>query len=220
MRIHPSARNALAAAGLVIGMTISFAPPANASVPVTPPDDKVVIDIVTADGSGCKPGTKSITVSPDNTAFTVTYNDYTAEVAPGTASLIRKNCQLALWVHVPQGLTYAVAKADFRGFASLARGATAVQKASYYFQGDSTTVSGTHNFNGPYGDNWQTTDEASIGALVYAPCGAVRYFNINSEVRVSRGSSNPNSTSSITMDSTDGSISTVYQFHWKECPTP
>jgi hypothetical protein len=221
MRIRlSSARNALAAAGLAIGLAVTFAAPAATAAPVTVPDDKVVIDVVTADGSGCKPGTKSITVAPDNTAFTITYNDYSVEVGPATASLIRKNCQLTLWVHVPQGLTYAIAKADFRGFASLAPGATAIQKASYYFQGDSTTVSGSHSFAGPYGDNWQTTDQAEIGALVYAPCGAVRYFNVNSELRVSKGTSNSHSTSSITMDSTDGSISTIYQFHWKQCPTP
>ncbi len=86
----------------------------------------------------------------------------------------RKNCQLNLVVHVPQGFTYAVASADYRGFASLQRGATGTQKASYYFQGSSNTVPRTHPFNGPYNDDWQATDTTDWAQLVWAPCGSAQ----------------------------------------------
>src|SRR4051794_3787745 len=43
---------------------------------VPPPPDKIVIDVVTVNGSGCRPGTAAVAVSPDNTAFTVTYSEY------------------------------------------------------------------------------------------------------------------------------------------------
>jgi hypothetical protein len=149
----------------------------------------------------------------------VTYSDYLAQAggdSPATA--FRKNCQLNLIVHVPQGFTYAIASADYRGFASLQPGASSTEKASYYFQGSPSTAFRSHKFEGPYDDNWQATDQTDWAQLVWAPCGVQRNFNINTELRVDKGTSDPAETSFMTMDSTDGDISTIYHMAWKECP--
>ncbi|OEJ26359.1 hypothetical protein AS594_19550 [Streptomyces agglomeratus] len=187
---------------------------------IVAPPDKIVIEIATVNGSGCRQGTAAVAVSQDNTAFTVTYSDYLAQVGLGAKPTdFRKNCQLNLIVHVPHGFTYAVASADYRGYARLQAGATAIQKASYYFQGSPDTASRTHPHTGPYDNNWQATDETDWGQLVWAPCGVKRNFNINTELRVSAGTSDPAKTNSfITMDSTDGDIKTIYRLAWKECP--
>jgi Domain of unknown function (DUF4360) len=189
-------------------------------MPVPPPSDHIVIDVITVNGSGCPAGTAAIAVSPDNTAFTVTYSQYIAQVGVGAlATDWRKNCQLSLAVHVPSGFTYAVAEADYRGFASLMGGATSLERANYYFQGMPQTTQVTHNFSGPLADDWQATDVNDIASLVYAPCGALRNFNINTELRVSGGTSDLTKTTSfMTMDSTDGSFSTLYHFAWMTCP--
>jgi hypothetical protein len=184
-----------------------------------PPPDKIVINVATVNGSGCPQGTTAVAVSEDNTAFTVTYSAYLAQVGGNSdPTAFRKNCQLNLVVHVPQGFTYAIASADYRGFASLQPGASGAQKASYYFQGSSSTAAITHPFRGPYNDNWQSTDVTDWAQLVWAPCGVQRNFNINTELRVNAGTSTPGSTSFMTMDSTDGDISTIYHLAWKECP--
>ncbi|WP_217240522.1 DUF4360 domain-containing protein [Streptomyces sp. AC555_RSS877] len=184
-----------------------------------PPPDKIVIKVATVNGSGCPQGTAAVAVSEDNTAFTVTYSDYLAQAGGNSdPTAFRKNCQLNLLVHVPQGFTYAVASADYRGFAALQSGASAVQRASYYFQGSSSTVFKSHPFAGPYNDNWQATDTTDWAQLVWAPCGVQRNFNINTELRVTAGSQAPGKVSFMTMDSTDGDISTVYHLAWKECP--
>ncbi|KGI81267.1 hypothetical protein IL38_12325 [Actinopolyspora erythraea] len=184
----------------------------------SPPSDEIVIDVATVNGSGCPEGTADVAVSPDNKAFTVTYSDYLAEVGPDSdPTAFRKNCQLNLIVHVPQGLTYGIARADYRGFAHLAEGATGTHQASYYFQGDSRTTHSSETFEGAYSDNWQVTDETEIGDVVYKPCGVQRNFNINTELRVDAGTSDSSETSFMTMDSTDGSIKTTYHFSWKKC---
>ncbi|MFD7061827.1 DUF4360 domain-containing protein [Streptomyces sp. NPDC059906] len=186
-----------------------------------PPPDKIVIKVATVNGSGCPQGTAAVAVSEDNTAFTVTYSDYLAQAGGDSAPIdFRKNCQLNLLVHVPQGFTYAVASADYRGFAALQPGAKGIQRASYYFQGSPNTEYRTHPFGGPYNDNWQATDSTDWAQLVWAPCGVQRNFNINTELRVSTGTSDPDEVSFMTMDSTDGDISTVYHLAWKECPEP
>ncbi|MFI6447212.1 DUF4360 domain-containing protein [Kitasatospora sp. NPDC050543] len=186
----------------------------------TPPPDKIVINVATVNGSGCPAGTAAVAVSPDNTAFTVTYSNYLAQVGLGSKPTdFRKNCQLNLNVHVPQGFTYAIASADYRGFAHLEKGATGTQRANYYFQGSPQTASQSHQFRGPVDDSWQATDAVEIAALVYAPCGELRNFNINTELRVNSGTSDPTKTNSfMTMDSTDGDINTTYHLAWKHCP--
>ncbi|UUN27578.1 DUF4360 domain-containing protein [Streptomyces sp. FIT100] len=212
--LRAGAATTAAVASLLVAGT-----PGTASAGIVAPPDKIVIEVATVNGSGCKQGTAAVAVSPDNTAFTVTYSDYLAQVGGDSAPTdFRKNCQLNLIVHVPQGFTYAVASADYRGYASLQQGATAVQKASYYFQGSPDTAARNHPFNGPYNNNWQATDETEWGQLVWAPCGVKRNFNINTELRVNAGTSGPSQTSFITMDSTDGEINTVYRLAWKECP--
>ncbi|MGI5506662.1 DUF4360 domain-containing protein [Lentzea sp. CA-135723] len=207
--------NAVAAALLASAIIIPPGAPNE-----TPPPDHITIDIVTVNGSGCPAGTAAVAVSEDNKAFTVTYSDYLAQVGVGARPTdFRKNCQLNLRVNVPQGFTYGIAQADYRGFAHLERGAYAIQKANYYFQGMSQNDSAQHRYNGPHSDDWQATDETEVAAIVYSPCGEKRNFNINTELRVYPGTSNTATTTSfVSMDSTDGAIDTTYQFSWKTCP--
>ncbi|MGP3950619.1 DUF4360 domain-containing protein [Streptomyces sp. 7N604] len=203
-----------AAAALFAGTTSAHAAPS-----LEAPPDKIVIELATVNGSGCPEGTAAVAVAPDNTAFTVTYSDYLAQTGGSSdPTAFRKNCQLNLIVHVPQGFTYAIARADYRGFAYLESGATGRERANYYFQGMPETVSKNHDFTGPYNDNWQASDVTEVAQLVWAPCGEQRNFNINTELRVSKGTSDPQKTSFMTMDSTDASVSTVYHLAWKECP--
>ena len=184
-----------------------------------PPTDHIVIDVITVNGSGCPAGTAAVAVSPDNTAFTVSYSNYLAQVGVGSVPTdFRKNCQLNILVHVPQGFTYAIASANYRGFASLAAGATGLERANYFFQGQAPTAFVQHPFAGPFADDWQTTDSTDLAALVFAPCGVQRNLNINTELRVSAGTSDPTKTTSfMTMDSTDGQITTTYHFAWMQC---
>lgn len=213
----------LAVGAAAVALAAATALPAHAAQPelifVPPPPGSISISLITVNGSGCPAGSAAVAVAPDNTAFTVTYSKYLAQVGVGASPTdFRKNCQLAVRVHVPQGFTYAIAKADYRGYAYLEQGATARTQASYYFQGQTQTAVRTHNFTGPVDDNWQTTDITDVAALVYAPCGELRNFNINTELRVNAGTSDPTSTTSfLAMDSTDGSINTTYRFAWANC---
>lgn len=186
----------------------------------TPPPDHMTIEVVTVNGSGCPAGTAAVAVSPDNKAFTVTYSQFTAQVGVGALPTdFRKNCQLNLRLNVPQGFTYGIAQADYRGFAHLERGATGMERANYYFQGMSPTAYKSHSYSGPFSDDWQATDITELAAIVYHPCGEQRLFNINTELRVNAGSSDPATTTSfMSMDSTDGSVETTYHFAWKLCP--
>ncbi|WP_131739022.1 DUF4360 domain-containing protein [Actinomadura roseirufa] len=196
----------------------STASTANAAGDDPPPPDKITVEVLTVNGSGCPAGTAAVATASDNSGFTVTYSNYLAQAGgSSTATDFRKNCQLNLRVHVPQGFTYAIAGADYRGFANLEAGASAVERASYYHQGTSPTQAVTHNLKGSLVDNWEFSDRTPVTELVYKPCGEERNFNVNTELRVTKGS-DPSKTSFIAFDSTDGSVNTLYHFSWKRCP--
>lgn len=203
---------------LLVALTGVFALPLGGSASAEAPVDRITLDVVSVNGSGCPPGTADVAVLPDNTGFRVFYRDFLAR-AGGSVNPVefRKNCQLNVLVHVPQGFTFAIASADYRGRARLESGATALQRTNYYFSGSPDNNYVDHSFAGPYSAVWQTTDETPVSELVYAPCGQFRSLNINTELRVYEGTANPHKTSSMSMRTTDGNIDTLVHFHWKHC---
>lgn len=211
-------RTITAGAALLAALAVP-APALAESSPLPSSDKMMIIDVVNVNGSGCPTGTVGISVSPDQTAFTVTYAEYTAQVGPQAKPLdFRKNCQLALDIKVPHGFTFAIASADYRGFAKLAAGASGYEAANYYFQGHSQTTRIRHDFKGPMDDVWQKTDTVGIASLSFLPCGERRYLNINTELRVSGGwSDTKKHLSLISMDSTDANLKTIYRVAWKKC---
>jgi hypothetical protein len=184
----------------------------------SPPSGRITVNVVAINGSGCPAGTATVSESADNTSFTVTYHDYTAKLGGAAAPTdVRKNCQLGLEVNVPQGFTFAIAEADYRGNAKIADGATAVERANYYFQGSSATASVSHTFDGPYSGGWSATDVTDVAALVFSPCGLSTILNVNTSLHLIPGTSSPSSSSYISMDQTQGSAQTIYHFAWKTC---
>jgi hypothetical protein len=186
-----------------------------ATEPLEAPAERITISVETVNGSGCAAGTARVSTAADNTAFTVSYSDYYVLAGDGARPTeSRKNCQLSLRVQIPQGLTFAVAQVDLQGFAHLQRGATGSQHSHYYFMGTSPTAQTSHEIAGPYTDEWRTSDRAA--ALVYAPCGEARNLNINTELRVNAGDSD-SGTNFMAMDTTRGSVRSVYHLSWREC---
>jgi uncharacterized protein YraI len=220
------ARNAVFAIPVAV-LTLLLSGPAGASTTTpgnvgaqtgTPPGDRIVVDVKTVNGSGCPAGTAIVTVSPDNTGFHISYRSYRARVG-GSSTIVdsRKNCQLSLEVHVPQGFTFAIAQAEYGGRASIADGVSGLERANYYFQGSPDNNYVDHLFDGPFSGPWHTSDQTAVGELVFAPCGVSRILNVNTELRLKADTTDPRS-SFMSMSTTDGSIDTIYHFAWKTCP--
>jgi len=157
-------------------------------------------------------------VSPDNTAIGVTYSSYVAAVGVGASPTdFRKNCNLNLLVHVPSGFTYAIAAVDYSGAALLAAGASAVLRTRLFFQGQPAPTLVDHSLSGRFDDPWWFTDTVDPAALVFAPCDSQPHLNIATEVRVTLGTSDPATTTSLmAMDGID-TAPHMYHLVWKHC---
>lgn len=189
---------------------------ADAAETSTPPTGQITLDVQTVNGSGCPAGTATVVMLPDNTGFRIRYTDFRAEDG-GNAdpTAFRKNCQVNLLVHIPQGFTFAVASANYWGRAHLEAGATALERSNYYYQGSSDNEYVDHTFAGPLDGTWRATDVTATADLVFAPCGATRSLNINTELRVAAGTSAAKSY--LSMRASDGDVYTIVSFQWKEC---
>jgi|SRR5918995_6929719 hypothetical protein len=187
---------------------------------VPPPAGTVAIAVASSNGSGCPRGTAEVNVLPDNAGFTVTYHSkYLAWAGVGADPTdFRKNCQVNLQVDRPDGYTYAIVAGRHRGVASLLSGSSGLQRWSYYFQGSSATRAAEHRFTGPYGDDWATSDRFDAADLVWSPCYAERNLNVNTELRVAAGTSEPDAASFMAVDWSDDRVDAAYRFVWKACP--
>jgi hypothetical protein len=180
----------------------------------TPPTEAVPVDVVTVNGSGCPSGTAHVSMAPDNTSFEVSYDQFGA-LSGGNARPIdgRKNCQLNLRVDAPAGYTYAVADAEYDGWAHLADGANGLLRTNYYFQGSSATVSVNHRFTGPFDGYW---NRVNSDVVLAAPCDTQRNLNINTELRLTRASE-PWAISALKMDTSSNEINTRFRLKWRHC---
>lgn len=204
----------LAAAAAVALSGVAYAAPESAALAGAPPKERITVDVLTVNGSGCPGNSASVRTSSDNTGFHIHYSHFEARDGGNSAPTeSRRNCQVALQVNIPHGFTLAVASAEYRGRAGLARGSSALHRSNYYLQGQSQNSASEHTFTGPFDGGWRTKDETAVAQLVYAPCGRSVVLNINTELRVN----SPSSESKISLKSSEADVDTRFNFGWKEC---
>ena len=201
----------LAKAGLAL-VVASIGATAFADVP-----DYVRVRSISYAGSGCPAGSVAENISLDKQAFTLLFDSYIAEVGPGVpVREKRKNCQLLVDLDFPQGWTYTVMDVDYRGYVSIERGVTAEQSSAYYFQGQGQSGTLETKIKGEKDDDYHLRDLVGLSALVWAPCGARRALNINTQIQVDN-SANKRAAGLMTVDSVDGQLTQIFHLKWERC---
>lgn len=164
-------------------------------------------------GSGCPQGTASAILSPDAKQLSILFDAYSLE-AKGNKTVDRKSCNIAVPVHVPQGLSVSILQVDYRGYNSLPRGASSELGVEYFFA-DAKGPSMKRTFYGALDDNYYVSNKLVASALVWSKCGADVNLRINSNMRVKTNSYGQQAISSV--DSIDMSAGLVYLLQWRKC---
>jgi hypothetical protein len=202
----------LAAACAVLLSCLAFAPASNAAVS----QPSFTVALLSENGTGCPVGSTAVS-APNNTEFTVTYDNYIA-YAGGSAGLgdFRRNCQLNVQVGVPSGWTFGIVEVDYRGYAGLDTGARGTLETNYYFSARPVTPNPLlHPLSGPRDGDYEFTDQAPI--VTWAPCHFNGTLNVNTSIRVYAGS-NPSFLNELTVDSIDvNSNTTIYHLGFEQC---
>lgn len=98
-----------------------------------PNPNEVYIKNVTTGGTGCPATTARSVLSPDARTLSVLFDNYSSEVNAEVSILDQKSCLVTLEMNIPDGWTFALASADYRGFAEVDPAMLAVQEVVYTF---------------------------------------------------------------------------------------
>ena len=165
-------------------------------------------------GTGCPDGTASVTLSPDQKSLSILFDAFVVEAGGSTnKSFDRKVCNVAIPVHVPQGISVSILAIDYRGFNDIPQGAKTTFGVEYFFAGIKGPVF-NKTFNGPISDEYLVSNQLQASALVWSKCGADVILRTNPSVRVQTTQNKP---AVATLDSEDINASIIYQLQWKSC---
>jgi hypothetical protein len=166
-------------------------------------------------GTGCPAGSASVTVSPDQSAITILFDQFIAEAGQATGRRFdRKSCNLTIPVHVPNGYSVSIFKVDYRGFNLIPRGGMNRFDAEYFWAG-SRGPRLTRVFYGPINDSFTLTDELIARTEVWTPCGQSVNLRVNASM-----SANSNTMLDQTVgmvDSADIDSGLIYHIRYRRC---
>jgi len=165
-------------------------------------------------GTGCPGGSVSATLSPDATSLSLLFDSYQVEAGGETGKKFdRKSCNIAIPVHVPQGISISVLAIDYRGYNQFEAGADSTFNVEYFFAGLRGPTF-TKTFKGPQSDDYLIHNELKAQTIVWSKCGADVNLRTNSSIRVNTKN---NKQALATVDSEDVSAAIIYQLQWKKC---
>lgn len=172
-------------------------------------------------GTGCPQGTAHATLSPDQRAISVLFDQYIAEAGgPGGATRVSLGCQLNIPFSVPPGYRVMVVKMDYRGFTSVPQGARSTFGAGYRYleingrATDARRVLRAKVFAGPVQENFEVS--SILRGPHWSPCG--KPFVLAAESYVNAQSNRAGDQVITTVDSLDAvQLPVIYSLRWQRC---
>lgn len=161
-------------------------------------------------GTGCPNGSASVALSPDHKSLSILFSQFMVQASGNNVD--RKNCDIAVPVHVPQGLSVSVIQVDYRGFNSLPAGAMSQFNASYFFAG-TTGPSYAKTFYGAQNANYLLRNNLIASAITWSPCGRDVNLRANTSMFVKANGA----TAFSTVDSADLHAGLIYSLQWRRC---
>lgn len=166
-------------------------------------------------GSGCPAGTASAALSPDQKSLSILFDQYQVNAGGRTGVVMdRKSCNVAVPVHVPQGLSLSIFKVDYRGFNSLPYGAYSRFHVEYFFAG-ARGPTYDKTFYGSLNSDYLLTNTLAATAVIWSPCGQDVNLRVNSSMLARTNGQNQQTFA--TVDSADIRAGLVYALQWRRC---
>lgn len=172
--------------------------------------DDISIGEPTYGGSGCPRGSADVILGPGGNSLDILFRQYIVS----SIDQPRKSCNLAIPLHVPQGLSVALFKVNYRGFNSLPPGSFSRFRVEYFFAG-SQGPTYTRAFYGPLYHDFLLTDTLPISSVVWSPCGKDVILRSNSSLMVTASGPNNDALAGIDREDIKGGL--IYHLQWKFC---
>lgn len=166
-------------------------------------------------GSGCPAGSVSATLSPDKKALSILFDEFLLEAGPSIGKTMdRKNCNIAIPVHVPNGFSVSVLAVDYRGYNYLPRTAQSQFSTEYFFAGQRGPKF-TKTFRGQLDSDYILSNTLHVVGNVWSECGEDVNLRISSSMRLMNRNRLEDAIS--TVDSVDLNSGIVYKLQYRPC---
>lgn len=170
--------------------------------------------------NGCPAGSYSIVMSPDGTALSIMFDQFTvASSGAAVSGMQRKVCRISAPLNLPADYSIGVYKVDYRGFAKLA----AKQESELdvqYFLGPRDNQHGRvfkRKIKGPHQDDYMFTETIGAGQMKRVGCGTAAVLDVSITLGVDGNLSAGEAIASLdTTDAVPGGA-LVYHFNLKKC---
>ena len=165
-------------------------------------------------GNGCPANTASVTLSDDKKSLSIIFDQFIVEAGGMNKTLERKSCNIAIPVHVPQGLSVSVINVDYRGYVSLPNQASARLTAEYFLAG-SLGPRFDKTFTGRTDTDYTFKNDIGVQAQVWSRCGADTILRVNAAMLVK--TNRYRDEAMATVDSADFKAGMLYKLQWRSC---
>ncbi|MFZ8999968.1 MAG: DUF4360 domain-containing protein [Bacteriovoracaceae bacterium] len=172
--------------------------------------DDIFLGIPGYGGNGCPAGSASVTLSPDAKSLSIIFDEFITETSR-RKSIDRKSCNLAIPVHVPQGLSVSVIDIDYRGFVSLPLRSFARIKSEYFFAGSKGPIL-KKVFRGEVEKDFLLSASLGMSSLVWSACGKDVNLRVNTSLFL-----RSKKQALAALDSVDMDAGLVYHLKWRRC---
>jgi hypothetical protein len=177
--------------------------------------DDISIGLPAYNGTGCPNGSVSAALSPAAKQLSILFDQYTVEAGNTTGkSIDRKNCAVAIPVHVPNGLSVALFQIDYRGFNALPSRGWSQLGVEYFFAG-SVGPKLNKKFVGPLISDYTFRNSVAASAWVWSPCGADTNLRISTSLVAVTNQSFEQASSSL--DSIDIDSGLIFSYQFRKC---
>jgi hypothetical protein len=164
-------------------------------------------------GNGCPDGTYSVVLSPDGTEMSILFSAFTAET-DADHSYDFANCNIAIPIDVPTGVTVGLVGIDYRGLAYIPNGGFGTLSREYFFAGKqgSQIVSVIEE----YDEFYEFYYDDDLPFVLWSNCGDDLIARSNATIMVTRQHESRNQ-ALMTVFSEDWDVSILFHLVWRYC---
>ncbi len=173
---------------------------------------------ITSSGSACEPGSVAVNISDDQEAFTLSFQNFVAEIGPNAPRSERhKTCRLNVATQHDPGWEFAVIGLSQRGGVYLDPGVFAVQSLRYGLA--PRLEQHIQVYKGPKDEDYVTSQQINFSRLNWSGCSRRQsYLNTYQvEATVDLLSLKPKAQGLFTVDSIDGEVKQEFDILWRRC---
>ena len=176
----------------------------------------ILLSTVADAQSGCPQGTFSVVNSPDGSALSILFDDFSV-TAGASQNTDRKTCSLTVPLNLAAGYSLGVYKVDYRGFARLFSKQYSELTVDYALGPKNKSRKYDRKIKGPTEGDFLFTENIGAGLMKRVGCGDAAVLNVAVTLQLQTGGETEEAMAAL--DSADGAPKggLIYHFDLKKC---